>query len=122
MSQEKDVQVIKDFSNAVNNYNFDTKAFIEQFKREHRTLQQSMFRAMLALILEMSKDEYQVDGRNEYSKKTAQNLVRGYAEEMKQEYLREVCGVGDVYYEKRAEGIKQDILKQPHIYFNIPLV
>lgn len=120
MSKEKDVQVIIDFSNAVNNYNFDMKSFIEQFKREHRTLQQSMFRAMLGIIVAMSKDDYHVDGRNEYSKETAILLVQGYAEMKKQEYLKQ--NGTDEFYQKRAEELKQHILREPEMFFNLPLI
>ena len=71
------------------NYRKPTKAFIEAFKREHRTLQQSMFRMMLELVEEMASENYHTDGRNEDSKKMAQTLLKGFKMAKKQEYLNQ---------------------------------
>lgn len=79
------------------NYNKSKKAFIEAFKREHRTLQQSMFRMFLELMEDMATGEYHTDGRNEDSKKMAQTLLEGFKLAKKQEYIKD--GVS----EKRAE-------------------
>lgn len=71
------------------NYRKSTKGFIEAFKREHRTLQQSAFRMMLELMEEMASENYHVDGRNQSSKDIAQTLLKGFKEVKKQEYLNE---------------------------------
>ena len=79
------------------NYGKSKKAFIEAFKREHRTLQQSMFRMFLELMEDMATGEYHTDGRNEDSKKMAKTLLEGFKLAKKQEYIND--GVS----EKRAE-------------------
>jgi hypothetical protein len=71
------------------NYNKSRKAFIEAFKREHRTLQQSAFKMFLMLMEEMATENYHTDGRNEQSKIVAQTLLKGFAMAKKEEYLNE---------------------------------
>jgi len=91
-------KVVSDFAHLVNG-GADIDALLNQFEREHRTLQQSMFSAMMKIILHVSKDEYQTDGRNEYMKKTAQDLVKGYSEvfeEKEIKYYMEEIGYGEV--------------------------
>ena len=84
------------------NYRRSTKGFIEAFKREHRTLQQSAFRMLLELIEEMASDNYHTDGRNESSKEVAQALLKGFKEVKKQEYLKE--GLSEERAEKYVSG------------------
>ena len=71
------------------NYRKNTQAFIDAFKREHRTLQQSMFGMFLALMEDMATDNYHTDGRNEDSKKMAQTLLEGFKHAKKQEYIKD---------------------------------
>lgn len=80
------------------NYGKSRKAFIEAFKREHNTLQQSAFRMFLELMEDMATDNYHTDGRNEDSKKMAQTLLEGFKKAKKQEYISQ--GVS----EERAES------------------
>lgn len=81
-------EVMDTLANYVN-YRKSTKAFIEAFKREHRTLQQSIFRLMLEMTEEMATDNYQTDGRNEDSKKMAKTLIEGFKLAKKQQYINE---------------------------------
>jgi len=74
------------FGDAVNSSNFKVDDFVEQFTRQHRTLQQSMFGAMLAVIVKAGSDDYRTDGRNEQSQKVAKQLLSGYEEELYKEY------------------------------------
>jgi hypothetical protein len=71
------------------NYNKSRKAFIEAFKREHRTLQQSAFKMLLELVEEMATENYHTDGRNEQSKLVAQKLLKGYEIVQKQEFMNQ---------------------------------
>lgn len=65
------------FSDSVNKYGFDDKVFAEQFKRQHRTLQQSMMRAMLTCIKAAADEEnYHYDGRNESTHKVCKEIVQ----------------------------------------------
>ena len=95
--QRKEAQDLMDAIGNYVNYGKSKKAFIEAFKREHRTLQQSAFRMFLELMEEMASENYHTDGRNDDSKKMAQTLLEGFKQAKKQEYLNE--GVS----EKRAE-------------------
>ena len=95
--QRKEAQDLMDALGNYVNYGKSKKAFIEAFKREHRTLQQSAFRMFLELMEEMASENYHTDGRNDDSKKMAQTLLEGFKQAKKQEYLNE--GVS----EKRAE-------------------
>jgi hypothetical protein len=71
-------RVVEDFSQAVNYYGDPAPAFVEAFKRQHRTLQASMFRVLLKLIEALSSDDYRTDLRNEAVKEQAQLLLRGW--------------------------------------------
>jgi hypothetical protein len=53
-----------ELSSFVNNYGCDEEGFVETATRDHRTLQQSMFRLFLKCIQEWSKQE-NFDLRNE---------------------------------------------------------
>ena len=90
------IEVMNLIGNYVN-YRKPNKAFIEAFKREHRTLQQSAFKLFLELMEDMATDNYPTDGRNEDSKKMAQTLLKGFQMAKKQEYINQ--GV----FEQRAE-------------------
>jgi len=85
----RDAKVVMDALGNYVNYRKSPKAFIEAFKREHRTLQQSAFRMLLELVEEMASVSYQTDGRNEDSKKMAQTLLEGFKLAKKQEYLNQ---------------------------------
>lgn len=69
------------FSDLVNNLSQEdqAKGFQNAFSRQHRTLQQSMFRVMLRQIEYMASDEYRTDGRNEGSKAVAKTIVESFA-------------------------------------------
>jgi hypothetical protein len=92
LKYEQELQQGKELMNVLGdyvNYRKSTKGFIEAFKREHRTLQQSAFKMMLELMEEMASENYHVDGRNQSSKEIAQALLKGFIEVKKQEYLNE---------------------------------
>ncbi len=73
------------FGDAVNNLNFDQEAFVEGFTRQHRTLQQSMIKAMLACVERCAEPDYGRDGRNEASHTTCKKLIKGWQEEVRKE-------------------------------------
>jgi hypothetical protein len=89
---EKELEQGKELVDVIGNYvNYQksTKGFIEAFKREHRTLQQSAFRMMLALMEEMASENYHTDGRNEESKNVAKMLIDGFKEMKKREFINQ---------------------------------
>jgi len=123
--KQKSIQLIEDFANLVNG-GADSEALQDKFKREHRTLQQSMFREILKLICVVSKldDVRDIDGRNEASKKMAKRLVTGFAEVMKQEEIEHLkrAGYSPEQAEEKAEKFKQQILENPELYIGLPCV
>ena len=122
-AKENAVKLVDDFSNLVNG-SPDVEAIVEQFKREHRTLQQSMFRVILTLIVSMTKDDYHTDGRNEQSKDIAKKLILGYAEMVKREdkvrMLAEGCG--EEYSEEKSEKYRMDIVNAPEKYIGLSFI
>ena len=69
---------IDGLSNYVNGCSHDHKELVELFSVEHRTLQQSMLRAMLHLIESMADESFRTDGRNEQSKALCKQLLSGF--------------------------------------------
>lgn len=123
--KEKSIQLIEDFANLVNG-GADSEALQEKFRREHRTLQQSMFREILKLICMISKldDVRDIDDRNKASKVMAKRLVEGYAEIRKKEeieYLKR-SGFSPEEAEAKAEQYRTQILENPEAYFGLPCV
>jgi len=81
-------QLAEQMSDFANSFSRDKgKEFIDGFCRQHRTLQQSMFRIMLETFEHIASDEYQTDGRNEASKKTAKKLLDGFKKVVYEEQL-----------------------------------
>ena len=96
------------------NYRKSSKEFIDAFKREHRTLQQSAFKMLLELMEEMATEDYRTDGRNESTKKVAQTLLEGFKMAKIKEYESE--GVS----KERAENYVSGEGSKPSKY--LPLI
>lgn len=116
-----EVREAKELTNKLSDYvnhNRSNKAFIEAFKREHRTLQQSMFKLFLEMVedlaVEMASDNYHTDGRNEASKNVAKTLIKGFKMAKKEEYMND--GVS----EERATEYVSGIGEKPSRY--LPLI
>lgn len=122
--EEKSKKLIEDFANLVNNYNFDSNAMISAFSREHRTLQQSMFRAILQLIAFISGPDYQTDGRNEGSKTIAKKLIEGFAEIKKKEEIEVLRSLGysPEMAEEKAEKFRIQIIADPKSFLHLSFV
>lgn len=65
---------VKVLATAVNDFNFDYRAFIEEFMAQHKTLQQNMFRAFMSLVKAMSEQSSSIDERNAASYKIARAI------------------------------------------------
>ncbi len=65
---------VKVLATAVNDFTFDSRAFIQEFKAQHKTLQQNMFRVFMALVKAMSEEESSIDGRNAASYRVARAI------------------------------------------------
>lgn len=65
----------KSLMDSVNSTTFDTQKFAEAVCRNHRTLQQSYFRTIVAVIQLMASPDYGYDLRNEASHLIAKRIV-----------------------------------------------
>lgn len=61
--------------NSINCFNFDNKKFVEAFDREHRTLQQQFTSLCLAWIEHVGSENYNFDGRNQYSHEQCEKVA-----------------------------------------------
>ena len=84
----------------------DVTKFLEQFKKEHNTLQQSVFRVMMETIDLMASEDIYVDGRNESSQAVAKAILRGFREEMRLKFIAEGCSE-----ERALEYSKMDMTR-----------
>ena len=75
--EERATQLVRDFSKYVNNMCCDTKLFARLVTNEHRTLQQTMFQAMLECMKMWSdaKANGRYDARNEYTVDTSRKIM-----------------------------------------------
>ncbi len=83
-------QQLGDYVNTSSNRE-KTADFIDGFCRQHRTLQQSSSRLILALIEHMASDAYRTDLRNEAAQKVAKKLLAGFKHETYKELLNQGC-------------------------------
>lgn len=123
-AKDESREVIKGFANLVNNFNFEPELLINEFTKEHRTLQQNMFRTILKLICFMASDKYFTDGRNAGSKDMAKKLIAGYAEILKQQEKEHllIAGYSDAEADAKAEEYKAQVIKSPEEYLNLSYV
>lgn len=75
LTPEELADTITDF---VNSFGSDNKAFIEAFKKQHRTLQQSTIRLFLETVEAVADQSYRTDGRNEASHEVCKQVVEGF--------------------------------------------
>ena len=104
------------FSDSVNNYGFDYEGFVDTFTRQHRTLQQSMVKAMLMVIERVAEPDYGRDGRNEQAHETCKQMVSGW----RKEYERILIEDSNAYWtSERAKGYAYNPEVKPS---NLPLI
>lgn len=75
MEKTMESHLVTDIMDAVNTIGFDPQKFAESMCRQHRTLQQSAFRAFCVWTREMASME-NYDARNEASVLLARDLVK----------------------------------------------
>jgi len=123
--EEKSRNLIKDFEDLVNR-SADSEAMHDQFKRAHRTLQQSMFREILGFICMIAKmdDVRDIDGRNEQSKEIAKKLLAGYAEIIAKEELErmKMAGYNLELATAKAEVYRLSIIEKPEMYLELRFI
>lgn len=117
-------KIVEDFSNAVNSFSTNPKYFIDAFSRQHRTLQQSMFGVITALVGHMASDEYYTDGRNEQSKQTAEAFLEGLCgkyEKAECNYYRH-AGYSDEEVEAKMVEFRKKFYENPAPYLGLSCI
>lgn len=75
LDQTREFQAAKTLASAVNDYSFNPKRFAETLPYIHRTLQQNIFRLLVAIIEFMADDNYRTDLRNQASHEISKKLA-----------------------------------------------
>ena len=78
MSRLTGKELAEAFSDYVNSSDHEHKELVEGFNKQHRTLQQSMMRAMMTIVENCAQPDYGRDGRNEGTHQLAKKLVEGF--------------------------------------------
>ena len=65
----------KELENAINSFGWKPEVFAKSIRTFHRTLQQELFRTVIAVIKEMAEDDFGTDDRNQGSHDTAKRIV-----------------------------------------------
>lgn len=109
-------ELARELESYVNGANDDKlNEFVEGFMCMHNTLQQKTFGLLLKMVVAMAEAKY-VDGRNEESKKRAQQIVRGLKHEIVKQLQEE-----DAYY-WREERAKEWVFGENYDITRLPLV
>ena len=75
LQQSREFQAARNLEDALNSMSWNPDVFAKSVRTFHRTLQQELFRTIVAVIKEMAKDDYGVDLRNQASHDTAKAIV-----------------------------------------------
>ncbi len=75
LQQSREFQAARNLEDALNTMSWKPEIFAKSVRTFHRTLQQELFRTIVAVIKEMAKDDYGVDPRNQASHDTAKAIV-----------------------------------------------
>lgn len=121
---EKLAKVVDDFSDAINGFGTEPKAFIDAFCRQHRTLQQSMFGVILQLIGFMASEDYQTDGRNDASKTMAKSIIAGLGDQFEHNEFLYYFGVFTDDDKAKAKAKENRMNFEAHVknYLHLPCV
>ena len=71
----REYQTARNLEDALNSMSWNPEVFAKSVRTFHRTLQQELFRTIVAVIKEMAKDDYGVDPRNQASHDTAKAIM-----------------------------------------------
>ena len=75
LHQTREYQAARALEDALNNMSWKPEVFAKSIRFYHRTLQQELFRTIVAVIKEMAASDYRVDPRNQASHDTAKAIV-----------------------------------------------
>ena len=71
----REYQAARKLEDALNTMSWEPEIFAQSVRTYHRTLQQELFRTIVAVIKEMAADDYGVDLRNQASHDIAKRIV-----------------------------------------------
>lgn len=75
LRQTREFQAARTLEDALNTMTWNPEVFAKSIRFYHRTLQQELFRTIVAVIKEMAADNYGTDPRNQASHDTAKAIV-----------------------------------------------
>ena len=75
LHQTREFQAARALEDALNTMSWKPEVFAKSIRFYHRTLQQELFRTLIAVIIEMAKDDFMTDPRNQASHDTAKAIV-----------------------------------------------
>lgn len=75
LRQTREFQAARTLEDALNTMTWNPEVFAKSIRFYHRTLQQELFRTIVAVIKEMAVDNYGTDPRNQASHDTAKAIV-----------------------------------------------
>ena len=84
MSSKENAQMV---SNFLNSFSFSPKDFCEEFKKEHRTIQQNFTRLCLEWVKTCASEDYRHDDRNRASHVKCEEIVRIMSSDPAWDYL-----------------------------------
>ncbi len=76
LQSSKEFQLATQVENAINSYNFRAKAFAASIPYFHRTLQQSLWRVIVACIKVYADENYAHDDRNRAAHLEAKEMMQ----------------------------------------------
>lgn len=75
LRQTREFQAARALEDALNTMTWNPEVFAKSIRFYHRTLQQELFRTIVAVVREMAADNYGTDTRNQASHDTAKAIV-----------------------------------------------
>ena len=75
LQETREFQAARALEDALNTMSWKPETFAKSIRFYHRTLQQELFRTLIAVIIEMAKGDFMTDPRNQASHETAKAIV-----------------------------------------------
>ena len=79
IADNRERKAVEDLESAINTMSWNPKNFAKNIRLMHRTLQQTFFRSLISVIIEMARDDYPTDDRNKASHELAKRIVESGA-------------------------------------------
>ena len=79
LQMSREYQAAIELGDSMNDYSWNPERFAESVRFLHRTLQQTLFRTIIATIRYMAADSYGYDQRNQASHEIAKRIIESGA-------------------------------------------